>query len=384
MATVAVIIPSFNHDRYIADALESVASQTHAPERIVVVDDGSTDRSVEVIRNVGNPRIELIVQENAGAHAAINRGIAAAGAVDYVAILNSDDLYEPERLARCVAYLEQRPTVELVCTGLRLIDDAGDFLPPDHPKARRLAAVWADPARDPAAWLGSSNFAKTTSNFVVRSAYAQTHPFQDYRYVHDYHFAIGAAMTGSYAVLPEPLLRYRTHTTNTIKRDGAFSVAREVLQMNFDLMRELSGTLMTSCEVRAAYTLYFRELSGNHADFRMEAFLALAARSITAADPDGLGVLLAELHPDSWPELTAPPSDAARRAVDQQRLGQFREAAALSRWLALGHIFGFTPNVFAGKEPRPDKELGRIKKEFDRSRWVRLGRKLGLLRYIPS
>ena len=384
MATVAVIIPSYNHALYIADALQSVACQTLAPERIVVVDDGSTDRSVEVIRGIADPRIKLIVQENAGAHAAINRGIAAAGAVDYVAILNSDDLYEPERLARCVAFLEQRQEIELVCTGLRLIDDSGALLPTEHPKVRRLEAVWADPARDPAAWLGISNFAKTTSNFVARTAYARVYPFHDYRYVHDYHFAIGAAMAGRYAVLPEALLRYRTHTSNTIKRDGAASVAREVLRMNFDVLCELADSLMASPEVRASYTRYFRELAGNHADFRIEGFLALTARLIAASDPSRLNDLLSDLRPEAWPELAASPSDAARRSAAQARLSKFREAAAQSRWLALGHVFGFTPDVFAGKEHRPDKELGRIRKELDRSRWVRAGRKLGLLGDFPS
>ena len=384
MPQIAVVIPSFNHARYIAAALESVLRQTLAPAKIVVVDDGSTDESVEVIRGVGDARITLICQENAGAHAAINRGIDAAGAVEYIAILNSDDLYEPARLKQCVAFLEGRREFALLSTGLCLIDAEGTPLPPGNPKARRLNAVWADPQRDPAAWLGVSNFAKTTSNFVIRAEYARAHPFRDYRYVHDYFFAIMAAVEGKYAVLPEPLLRYRTHTANTIKRDGASKVAGEVLRMNLDVARELAGPLARSPEIRAAFTRYFRELAGNHADFRAEVFLAIAARLFAGTAPETVESLLGSLTPEAYPELAAPASDAARRLVEQARLERFRASAARSRWLALGWAIGLTPDVFAGKETRPDKEFARLKKEFERSGWVRLGRKLGFINQPSS
>ena len=379
MATVAVVIPSYNHARYIATALESVVRQTFAPVRIVVVDDGSTDNSVEVVESVHDPRIVLLRQENAGAHAALNRGVSEAGDVDFIAILNSDDLFEPARLEQCVAFLESRPGIDLVCTGLRMIDGEGNSLSRDNPKARRLAAVWADPARDPAAWLGVANFAKTTSNFVIRTAYARAHPFRAYRYVHDYFFAVQAAVEGKYAVIPEPLLRYRTHGENTIKRDGAARVAHEILRMNLDLARDLAEPLACSPEQRAAYARYFRELAGNQSDFRAEVFLAITARLLSETPPEQVEAALTAFSPEVCPELAAPAGDSIRRSADQTRLDRVRTEAARSRWLALGRGIGLTPDVFAGKESRPDKELARLRRELKRSAWVRLGLGLGIL-----
>ena len=341
MSKVAVVIPSYNHAGYIGSALDSVVAQTLAPERIVVVDDGSTDASLEVIRGFAaahpQARLQLIAQENAGAHNALNRAIAEAGAVDYVAILNSDDLYEPARLEQCAAFLEANPACDVVCTGLRMIDAQGALLDPGHPKARRLRAVWADPARDPAEWLGVSNFAKTTSNFFIRTGYARSHLFCDYRYVHDYHFAVLAAVEGRFGVLSEPLLRYRTHPTNTIKTDGPAKVARETVRLNCDLLRELAPRLAASPEVRAAYSRYFRTLSGNAADFRLEVFLTLAAR-LAAEHPGELSSLVEALTSADFPELAAPPCAETRRAME----AAVREKQ--SRWLALGRLLGFLPS----------------------------------------
>lgn len=386
MPKVAVVIPSYNHADYIVAALESVVAQTLAPEKIVVVDDGSSDRSLEVIRAFAeaHPRagLQLICQENAGAHHALNRAIAAAGEVDYVAILNSDDLYEPARLAACVEHLEMHPEHQMVCTGLHMIDSAGALLPPDHPKARRTRTVWADPARDPAEWLGVANFTKTTSNFVMRISYARSHPLRDYRYVHDYFFAVMAAVEGRLGVVPEPLLRYRTHTTNTIKVDGTAKVASETVRLNFDLIRELAPRLAESAEVRAAYSRYFRALSGNAADFRVEVFLTLVAR-LAAERPDDLRVWEAALTPAEFPELAAPPNAETRRAMDHARLDAFRHAALRSRWVTLGMGLGLAPNLFAASGDAPAARLARLQKRFHRSPWIWLGRALALVPRTP-
>ncbi|MEI6560975.1 MAG: glycosyltransferase family A protein [Verrucomicrobiota bacterium] len=338
MPKVAVVIPSYNHAAYIVSALESVVTQTLAPERIVVVDDGSTDNSLELLRAfaAAHPQLLLIPQANAGAHHALNRAIAEAGEVDFIAILNSDDLYEPTRLEKCAAYLEAHPECQVVCTGVRMIDSDGALLPPEHPKARRLRTVWADPARDPAEWLGVCNFTKTTSNFFIRAPYARAHPLRDYRYTHDYFFAVRAAVEGQFGVLPEPLLRYRTHTTNTIKVDGTAKVAAEMVRLNFDLLRELAPRLAESADVRAAYSRYFRTHAGNASDFRVEVFLTLAAR-LAAEHPDYLGFWLAALSPEHYPELAAPPCPETRRAMDRAAL----EKGSL--WLTLGRFLGFLP-----------------------------------------
>jgi glycosyltransferase involved in cell wall biosynthesis len=377
-SAVAVVIPSYNHAKFIGAALESVAGQTLAPSRIVVVDDGSSDGSVELIRGIGDPRIDLLEQENAGAHHALNRAIQAVGDVDYIAILNSDDLYEPERLERCVAFLEKNKGLcDVVCTGVQLIDLQGAALPSDNPKVRRLDDVWLNPQRDPAEWLGVSNFLKTSSNFVIRAEYARSHPFRSYRYAHDYFFAVVAAVHGRLAVLPEPLLRYRIHTSNTIKSDGAARVAQEVVRLNLDLLLELAGPLSQSETLRAAYTRYFRNLADNHSDFRAEVFLSMLAQLVARLPVGERDCLFGTFKLEDYPELAAPSSREMRTGADQHRLDNLRKTAAQSRWIALGIALGFAPKLVSKEESQPGKELSRLQKGLERSPWVWLGRVLG-------
>src|ERR1700722_20744842 len=118
---IACVIPSYNLARYISEAILSVIRQTFSPERLVIVDDGSRDNSVEVIRAIKDPRIHLVEQENQGAHAAITRGLELSKDCDFVSVLNSDDRYHPDRFARCLAHLDQNPEIQLVFPRLRII-----------------------------------------------------------------------------------------------------------------------------------------------------------------------------------------------------------------------------------------------------------------------
>src|ERR1043165_340101 len=132
---IAVVIPLYNHERYIGEALRSVLAQTRRVDRIVIVDDGSTDGSVAEVAKFDDNRIRLFEQGNAGAHAALNHAInEAARDCDIIAILNSDDAYEPTRIAECTKFLDENPECEVVCTRLRMIDEKSNQLLPGDPK----------------------------------------------------------------------------------------------------------------------------------------------------------------------------------------------------------------------------------------------------------
>src|SRR5262245_1919419 len=101
--TVSVVIPVYARAAFVGAAVDSVLAQTFPSFEIVVVDDGSTDRSREIIRAYRDPRVRLICHpHNRGIPAARNTGIDAARG-DYVAFLDSDDIAYPNRLARQVA-----------------------------------------------------------------------------------------------------------------------------------------------------------------------------------------------------------------------------------------------------------------------------------------
>ena len=112
MPTVSVIIPVYNGERYLADAIQSVLDQTYRNFELVVIDDGSTDESAAVARRFGEA-IRYVYQANGGVCKARNAGIAATGGT-YVAFLDQDDLWLPEKLAEQVAYLDSHPDIAAV------------------------------------------------------------------------------------------------------------------------------------------------------------------------------------------------------------------------------------------------------------------------------
>jgi len=109
---ITVIIPVFNTEKYLAQAIGSVLSQTLKPTEIIVVDDGSTDKSAEVARQF-EPLVRIINQENKGAGAARNAGILEASG-DFLAFLDADDFWTKDKLEIQLSYLENNPKTDMV------------------------------------------------------------------------------------------------------------------------------------------------------------------------------------------------------------------------------------------------------------------------------
>lgn len=103
---ISCIVPVYNGARYIAQAIDSILGQTYAPLEVIVVDDGSSDNTREVVAGFGS-RVACLYQENAGPAAARNRGLAAARG-EFIAFLDADDLWHAEKLQRQSALLAQR------------------------------------------------------------------------------------------------------------------------------------------------------------------------------------------------------------------------------------------------------------------------------------
>jgi glycosyltransferase involved in cell wall biosynthesis len=113
---VSVIIPSYNYGRFVAEAVESALAQTYRPIEVIVVDDGSKDNTSEVMQAyASNPLVQYIRQENKGLPGARNTGIRAAQG-EYIALLDADDVWAPEKIARQVAFYEQHQNAALVAT----------------------------------------------------------------------------------------------------------------------------------------------------------------------------------------------------------------------------------------------------------------------------
>ena len=227
MADVSVVIPSYNHAAYIREAVDSVLSQSLSDLELIVVDDGSQDESLDILAGYSDRRFHLYTQPNQGAHAAINRGLHAATG-DYLAILNSDDAYHPQRLEKLVSVLKADPGIGLAGSHIQLIDQKGQPLGIKHGYLDCEPWLLDKPQRsfragdDLRAALLTENYFATTSNFVFsRRWFERTGDFRPLRFTHDWDYALRLAKLAEVALVPEPLLRYRVHATNTIRQDQA-------------------------------------------------------------------------------------------------------------------------------------------------------------------
>lgn len=125
---VSVIIPTYNRADLIREALDSVFAQTYRNFEIVVIDDGSTDNTAEILRPLEEQGLlRYIYQKNAGEAAARNKGLFEAKG-QYIAFLDSDDIFEPEKLEIQTAYLQKYPEIGLVHSGYIKFDNAGTNL----------------------------------------------------------------------------------------------------------------------------------------------------------------------------------------------------------------------------------------------------------------
>lgn len=115
--SISCIIPVFNGERYLAEAVESILAQTYPPCEVIIADDGSTDGTAEIATGY-SARVRHVRQENLGAAAARNLGLHAAVG-EFVAFLDADDLWHVEKLARQVARFRQRPELDFCISHLQ-------------------------------------------------------------------------------------------------------------------------------------------------------------------------------------------------------------------------------------------------------------------------
>lgn len=124
MKKVSVIIPVYKAEQYIADTVRSVLNQTYQNFELLIVDDGSPDRSIEICQQFDDPRIKIIRQNNQGVSAARNNGIRQAQG-EYIAFLDADDIWLPEKLEKHVNHLESSPQVGVSFSRSAFIDTQG-------------------------------------------------------------------------------------------------------------------------------------------------------------------------------------------------------------------------------------------------------------------
>lgn len=118
---VSAIMPAFNAAEYLSESIEGVLNQSYSNWELIIVDDGSTDRTKEIVKGHKDPRIKYIAQKNRGRGAARNRALRVAKG-RYIAITDADDISMPSRFSRQVEYLEQHHELGVVsCQPIHLV-----------------------------------------------------------------------------------------------------------------------------------------------------------------------------------------------------------------------------------------------------------------------
>lgn len=205
---ISCIVPVFNGEAYLREALQSILDQTWRPLEVIVVDDGSTDRTPDVVRACG-PEVRYLYQLNAGPAAARNLGLSVAQG-GFVAFLDADDIWHPEKLSRQMDRFRARPEIGICVTHVR------NFWSPDLPAEQRL-----DDACLIAPWVGN-----TCASLLARRAVFGTVGTFDpaLRLGEDGDWFLRAAERAVVReVLPEVLVYRRLHAGNLTRRLAAAS-----------------------------------------------------------------------------------------------------------------------------------------------------------------
>ena len=225
---ITVFIPVFNRERFIADAIDSVLSQSYSDFEILLIDDGSTDRSVEIMRAYTDPRVRIERNDrNLGIPYTRNRGLELARG-EYIALLDSDDRADPLRLERQVDFLDQHPDYVQVGSWCRMIDAHG----------RPLKKVKRQPilSQDVDAQL-LFRCALSNRSIMARTAILKHYGYRnDYPRCQDYYLHVQLAKKYRMANLPECLVYGRVHQqqitsqTTALGDDRKRAIVRDQLQ----------------------------------------------------------------------------------------------------------------------------------------------------------
>jgi glycosyltransferase involved in cell wall biosynthesis len=220
---VSVVVNNFNYERYVGEAIDSALAQDHEDVEVVVVDDGSTDGSPDVIRGYGD-QIVAVLKANGGQGSAFNAGFAAASG-DVVIFLDADDRLAPHAARTVAAAFTAQPDLASVQYRLRVVDGSGQPTGPVRP--RREGVLPSGDLGRHVIRFRAYHWQPTTGNAYAASALAKILPLPEasYRIEADAYLAELIPFCGPMRGLDDVLGDYRVHGANNYRGttvDAAF------------------------------------------------------------------------------------------------------------------------------------------------------------------
>lgn len=204
MPLVSVLLPVYNAAEFLEDAIQSVRDQSFEDFELIIINDGSTDRSREVVFSFADQRIRYFEnEENLGIVATLNKGVGLCRG-QYIARMDADDLCERSRLGRQVRFLERHPKIGVCGTWATVIDGTGQatgrIVHQTDPQMVRIALLFTVPVLHP--------------SVMARAELLKENPYEAVVHAEDYDLWVRLAGHTQLANLPRRLMRYRWHGGN--------------------------------------------------------------------------------------------------------------------------------------------------------------------------
>lgn len=266
---VSVVLPVFNAEQFVAEAVQSILDQTFPDFELIVIDDGSTDGSPAILESLAAKDVRIIIrrQNNSGLVESLNRGCASARG-QYIARMDADDISSPERLRSQVKYLDDHPETGIVGTWFQYISADGRPGPvcplPTSPDVIRWFLMFGNCIAHPTV-------------MVRREVITRLHYYRHDAVVEDYDLWVRASEATNLANLPEVLLRYRIVSDSVDNRDAsrrqeyAAKLQRELIQRLLNVkLHGAKPTLDSLMELYSEYRCSFSLNAGDESEIALD------------------------------------------------------------------------------------------------------------------
>ncbi len=287
MPKVSVVIPTYNREDFISDTINSVLNQTYKDFEIIVVDDGSTDNTKQILERFGS-KIKLIEQENSERAISRNNGVKNSSG-EYIAFLDSDDVWILDKLENQVNLLDSNLDAILVYGQSLRIDEKGKKI---KTAKRQLQGFSGDVFEN----LLMRNFIVSATPVIRREHFEKTIGFQT-KYIpyEDWEFWLRFSLLGKFLFINRPLAYYRIHSAQSVKLVQAEKielVTKSLLEDSFKLKEDINGLKKQSLGLANLRFCYWYMLANQTAKAKEKLYIAKELNPKLFFDPKWHGLNL--------------------------------------------------------------------------------------------
>tara|TARA_R110000744_G_scaffold264592_1_gene378847 strand:- start:1296 stop:2198 length:903 start_codon:yes stop_codon:yes gene_type:complete len=228
---VSVILPVYNAEKYVVEAVMSICNQTYSNLELIIIDDGSTDNSKELIESIPDKRIRFISRENRGLISTLNEGVRLSSG-EYIARMDADDICSVDRIEKQVKHLELNPKIGVLFTSIHYIDAEGSIFRSKLSKRDRLLEpvelIFGCPLCHPTAMFNLKTLTKGDISYD-----------DDYRKAEDFELWTRLITKTKIGLLSASLLKYRIHSESITSNNNSEQrrVAIQALINNLLMMK---------------------------------------------------------------------------------------------------------------------------------------------------